>query len=299
MVLNRNLCVFVAMSEQERERRTREKTFYNEVHERESRHILLGWIKAFNRITLALVALGLVALLGHEVHRWALQTPIFELKRITVRGNHLVSEETVLGLARIEPRCNLFRIDVGEIRERLAENCFVRRAEVQRRLPSSLVISIEERKPVALLESDGGTVDEEGVLLHPLSPEQWPGLPVLSGVDLGDEECGEPLQSEKVRWAISFIRAMAEMRPSPPFGIGELDLSDIRHPLLYPAAKGVPVRIGGAGCLSRLASLPVVLADMERKGIEAEYIDARFLGQIIVRPISNRDVGLESPPVKG
>jgi len=268
--------------------------YFNEIRPRESKHILLTWIRIFNWSTLAFVAVGVAALFGHEAHRWCLQAPLFRLKKVSVQGNRLLSETLVLDMSGIQIGCNIFLINVATVKRRLEEHYLVRRADVGRRLPSSLVISIEERNPTALLENDRGTLDDDGVLLPPLPSELRSDLPLLSGIESGSEEYGDTLRSEKVRWAISFIREIAEAQPTAPFEVSEVDVSDFHRPLLYVGSREIPVRIGHDGSLSQLDVLPVVLADVERKGIEPEYIDVRFEGQIIVRPKVNGTVGLES-----
>ena len=277
----------------------RKRTYYNEIQERESRHILLQCMKAFNRMTLVLILLGSVALFGYHLYQWALSAPMFELKRITVRGNHLVSEEMVLGLTGVAPRWNLFRLNTDEIQERLAENCLIRKAKVRRRWPSGILISIVERQPIACLEHSVGAVDDEGVLLPPLSPEKCVEIPILTGIDVGDELCGQPLQSEKVRWAISFLRTVSERCSNVSSEIAEIDMSDVDQPFFYSKGKDIPIRIHGTDCCSRLASLPAVFTDLERRSIVAEYIDVRFKGQIVVKPKMNMSMGLESQAVKG
>ena len=260
------------------------KTYFNEIPAGESRHILLKCIKAFNVTTIVLVVLGFMTLMGHQVYTWALQAPFFEIKKIDVRGNCIVSQERVLILAGIDPQCNIFRMDVDAVEKRILENCFVRNVNVSRRLPSKVVLSIEERRPVVFLENVMGMVDGEGVLLPPTSFEQWSDLPSLTGVEIQDVAFGEPLQSAPIGWAISFLKDVAAMKSGAPFEITEIDVSDLQHPLLYTGDGSVPIRIGPTGSPSQLISLPTVLTDLARKGIEAEYIDVRFSDQIIVRP---------------
>ncbi|UCE17541.1 MAG: FtsQ-type POTRA domain-containing protein [Gemmatimonadota bacterium] len=279
--------------------RSTKKMYFNEIAVREPRHVLLALIKAFNRTTVVVTVLGFLALMGHHVYTWALQTPFFEIQEIRVRGHHIISEERALSLIGIEEDCNIFRCDVDAVERRVAQDPFVRKADVKRRLPSKLLLSIEERKPLAFLADMIGMVDDEGVLLPPIAPEQWSDLPLLTGIGVEKIRFGEPLQSEPVAWAVSFLKAAAALNSNGALEITEIDLSDMAHPLLYAGDRSVPVRIGVTGSLSQLTSLPVVLADLERKGIEAEYIDVRFSNQILVRPRRFTNMGLESKAVKG
>jgi cell division protein FtsQ len=262
----------------------RNPTFYNEVHEREPRHLFLKGIKAFNRAAMVLIAVGVVSLVGHQIRQWALHSPMFELKHVRLRGHDLLSEEEIVTLARIEPRCNLFLVDAGEIRERLVEQCYIRTARIQRRWPATLQISIQERRPVAFIMDAHGSIDEEGVFLPPLSSDGPVHLPILSGIDVKTANYGTLLESEKIRWALYFLRETAEVCEDGTLEITNVDISDADDPLLYINGSNVPIRVNGADCRSRLKPLPWVFADLKRKSIAAEYIDIRFDGQIIVKP---------------
>lgn len=279
--------------------RKRKRTYYNEIREREPKHLLLKSIKAFNRITLILIALGLVSLFGYQVYIWALQTPFFEVKQMRIRGNQHLSRERILELAQIEPRCNLFLLQAGEIEERLSENCLIREATIRRRWPCGILIIIEERQPIAFLENNAGLIDDEGVFLPSLSPDHYLGLPMVSGIDVEGEEYGLPLQSEKVRWVIFFMGELAQKCPGLSVTLDRIDIRDPDHPLLYTGARSVPIKVGGRDCFSRLGGLPLVFADLERKGVDAECIDVRFKDQIIVKRKMKRSMGLESKAVKG
>jgi cell division protein FtsQ len=277
----------------------RKSTYYNEIQRRESRHILLRCIKAFNGMTLAFFILGLVALSGVEVYRWALRASFFQVQKIVLKGNDLLSDETILAFAQIESRCNIFRIEMSGVRRRIGEEHFVRKVDVKRRLPSQVIISIEERKPVAVVEKMSGMIDEDGVFLPLLTHERVSSLPVISGCDAEEGNYGEPLHSEPMRWAVSFLKEIAALGPKAPLEISEIGLDDVHHPLMYVRNWRVPIKIGKSGYRAQLISLPVVLADIERKGIEAEYIDIRYADQIIVKPKTGQNMGLESRAVKG
>ena len=277
----------------------RNKTYYNEIQEKEPGHWLLKGIKAFNTFTLVLFASGLVVLMVHQVYMWALTTPFFELKHITISGNEFVSEEQILHQAKIKSQCNLFRLPVRDIEVRLMENCFIRKVMIRRRWPSGILVSVEERKPIVLLENNMGAVDAEGIFLPSLSPDQSGGLPTLSGIDVEGEAVGCPLEAEKVQWAVAFLKEMEERCADSLFKIDEINVRDVKHPLLYVEANRIPVRIGGSDCFARLKHLPVIFADLDEKGIEVEYIDARYHNQIVVKEKMNMSMGLESLAVKG
>ena len=292
--------------------RGRHTTCYHEVEEPRSRHLLLAGIKTFNRAAALLIALWALLLLGHGVHRWALQSPCFEVKKIVLCGQALLSEEEVLALADIEPRCNLFRVKAGAIRDRLVGHQYIRLARVERCWPSTLRLRIEERKPLACLAGERGCIDEEGVLLPLRSADRGSPLPVLTGIEEAGAAYGASLGAEKVRWAISFLKAAEGICREAPLELTAVDVTDLTAPLVHVRGTEAPIRVNGTDCCSRLRPIPWILADLERRGAVAEYIDIRFDRQIVVKPNwpgsggrsgmsadLGRDGGGPSPPAGG
>jgi cell division protein FtsQ len=77
---------------------------------------------------------------------------------------------------------NIFAIDLASARQKLLENPWVESAEIVRRLPGSIFIRIQERKPRALVNLDVlYLVDDMGRVF-----KRWVrGDPVLSPVVIG------------------------------------------------------------------------------------------------------------------
>jgi cell division protein FtsQ len=108
----------------------------------------------------------------------------FKVKQVSVKGVHRLDKATVLKIAGIKTGDQLLKLKTKEIRKRVAGLCWVLTVNVHRRLPDAVVIEIEEREPVALV--DTGRIcltDRQGVLL-PLRPNAYVDLPLLSGVCL-------------------------------------------------------------------------------------------------------------------
>lgn len=74
-------------------------------------------------------------------------------------------------------------VKVGDIREQLLSEGWVKDARVSRRYPDTLVIDIVEREPAALWQGTRSLflVDDEGVLLDRVPVAEMPDLPLLLG----------------------------------------------------------------------------------------------------------------------
>lgn len=103
----------------------------------------------------------------------------FRAREYRVAGAHLLEDQQVLAAAAISPFISVFD-DLTSIEQRLEQHLLIRHARVTAELPATLVVTIEERAPVAFLANPVlEPVDRDGKVL-PLDPGQHRlDLPVL------------------------------------------------------------------------------------------------------------------------
>lgn len=105
------------------------------------------------------------------------------VKNVEVRGNQVVATEIITETAQIALNTQLLRVPINNVVERLQTISQIGRAEVRRGWPSTLVIDVTERVPVALTDIPEGrfVVDESGFPYLLASTEV--NLPLISGPD--------------------------------------------------------------------------------------------------------------------
>lgn len=80
-------------------------------------------------------------------------TVFFQVETIAVSGNNRYTQEEIITASGVQIGDNLFRMNKGEIAQRIRESLpYVGAATVQRRLPSTLVIQVEEWDAVGRVE---------------------------------------------------------------------------------------------------------------------------------------------------
>jgi cell division protein FtsQ len=133
-------------------------------------------------LTLTLVAVG------------STSTPLFHAKTIDVQGEHHLSERGVLRVAGIDPGTNVFSLNEAAVARRLERDPWVARATVTTRLPSTIEISLTERRPIAVVPMGTGEraqmVAADGTVLGAapagvrlpelLGPAAVPGEPAIT-----------------------------------------------------------------------------------------------------------------------
>jgi cell division protein FtsQ len=160
----------------------------------------------------------------------------YALKAIEVTSDGNLTREAILRAADIAEGKNIFSISLPKVREELGALPQVEESRIQRILPNKLVISVQERRPVAWVvppDTNVGSfnfenaylVDRRGILLKTksLAPE-YLGLPLIVGVDTSNCQAGQPLEQDDVKAALDLIRASAEILQGR-FQIQSIDVS--------------------------------------------------------------------------
>ena len=108
---------------------------------------------------------------------------LLTVKKIEVRGNQVVSQESILELAQIESNIQLLRVNVSQTSQRIKTISQIKTVDVRRGWPETLVIEVVERTPLAVTDIVEGRflIDETGVAYQPVTPEA--NLPLIFGSD--------------------------------------------------------------------------------------------------------------------
>lgn len=253
------------------------------VRPRRRRHAarrILSLVRLAGVAVLILAALaGLTANL-----KWLLTSPRFAVAAVDVQGAHRLTEQEILAAAEIAPGQNLFRVDRAEVAARLARLPAVKRAEVIRAFPNRVTLIVEERVPFTLAQAGRlYWLDEEGVSLGPEPRAVAPRLPLITGLRPGELGGGQPAAG--ARAAISILRSLLRVGSALTREISEIDVGGPEGPVLY-TVDGVEVRLGTADWENRLARLEGVLAQIKSLGEPVEYVDLRFKGQVVFKPLA-------------
>jgi cell division protein FtsQ len=132
---------------------------------------------------IGIVAIGAVVLLLAAA--WGLTfTSLFHAKVVTVQGAHELSSRKVMSIAGVFPGVDVFHLNAGQAERRLELNPWIASATVTKKLPSTILISVVERAPVALVRDASGNlalVGADGVLLGPATGTET--LPSIAGAN--------------------------------------------------------------------------------------------------------------------
>lgn len=108
----------------------------------------------------------------------------FGISAVHLTGNHRTQPRTILAALGFQPGQSIFGADLHAARARLMQLPWVADAEVRRRYPDSISISLVEKLPFALWRTDDGdvfVVERSGSLITDQDVGEFIHLPFLAG----------------------------------------------------------------------------------------------------------------------
>jgi cell division protein FtsQ len=222
-------------------------------------------------IQLAVAVLALVAVV------WLLlASPVLGVSTVQVDGVTTLPADQVRETAGIDPGTPLLRVDVEAARARIARLPQVASVEVTRGWPRTVVVTVVERVPIAIVGEPGGRslVDAEGVLFDTVTGEPPAGVVPL---DVADPGPGDP----STRAALAAVGALAADLRREVASAAAATPEDISLTL----TDGTLVRWGGPEESDRKgAALAALLKQLADGGLEpAATIDVSTPAAVVLR----------------
>ena len=191
----------------------------------------------------------------------------FRVRKVEIRGATYLAPSEVLGRLAIDSTASVWD-DPGPWIARLEKHPQVRRARVERRLPGTLLVHVEENLPVALVPAKKGftAIDGAGRPL-PIDPAGASlDLPIIPSRDT------------------ALARLLAELRASYPSVFARV--SELRREgrgELVLRLQETRVRTLSSVTADRLAEVGPVEADLSRRHLPIQELDLRYRDQVIAR----------------
>jgi cell division protein FtsQ len=236
----------------------------------------------------------------------------YTVRTIEVTSDGNLTREAILRATYVAEGRNIFSISLPKVQEELASLPQVEESRIQRILPNKLVISVQERRPVAWVVppdtnvasfnfENAYLVDRRGILLRTksLAPE-YLGLPLIIGVDISNCQAGQPLEQDDVKAALDLIRASAEVLQGR-FQIQSIDVSK-GYCLTVTDRQHASVTFGTDEIETQLHRLGAVLSYCDKNSRELQTVNlmaqrnvpATFVQEIPAAPSMESSFGSSS-----
>lgn len=191
----------------------------------------------------------------------------FRVRHIEVRGTRYASPSEVARTLGIDTTRSLWD-DTGVLEAKVRSLPSVRDVDISRRLPSTLVVTIEEHIPVAMVSSAQGFqgFDDEGRALRFDPSRALVDVPVIARRDT------------------AILRLLGEVRSSDPSLFARIsEVRRVGRDELLMQLVSIPVRTMADVTVDQLAQIAPVQADLATRHARPFELDLRFKDQVIAR----------------
>jgi cell division septal protein FtsQ len=229
---------------------------------------------------------GVIMAGGWGVRSAARQMAFFRVRSVEVRGVRYLQPAEVLSRLRVDTLMSLWD-DLEPLRDRVRHHPQVTGVTITRRLPGTLVVTVEENQPVALVQGSTGLLPYDS-LGHVL-----PIDPARANLDLPIVATSDPVLLKLVG-AIRYTapRVFSRIEEVRRTGRDEILLTLSRREVTRSRAVSdtalsnagtVRVRIPLGLSVERLADIFPVENDLARRQVQVGELDLRYRDQVIAR----------------
>lgn len=235
------------------------------------------------KITRILIFYLIIGFVGWNFFNFMFNSKYFNIEEIVVKGNDHLSDEEIFYKSRIKLGENIFKLDLNKTIEFLKHEPWIKEIEVKRIIPDKILISLEERKPSAVIYIDGEyfILDKEGMVLSKVEKPGGLSLPLISGLKTEEVKIGDTIIEPEFRIALEIINSANIILPNNFYKIKILALDDF---LIFGIVNNLVVRAHKAEeIINKGTLLREALGKIIKENLLVDHIDMRFKDSVIIK----------------
>jgi cell division protein FtsQ len=236
------------------------------------------------------VVFGLMAYGGWRGTSLVLAAPALQISRVTVRGNERLATGEVLALVAGLRQRNILSVRLDEWRERLMSSPWVEDATLRRVLPSTVEITVRERRPIGIGRVANALylVDGRGVIVDEYGPNYADfDLPIIDGLASAPRDGSAAVDEWKALLAARLMTAL-DARPDLAAKVSQIDVSDAHDAVVILEGDTAMLRLGDEDFVERLQEYIDLAPALRERIADIDYVDLRFGERLYVRPVTRK-----------
>ena len=235
-----------------------------------------GW-----KVLGALFLVALIMAAGWGTRQAARQMAFFRVRSVEVRGARYLQPSEIVQRLKVDTLASLWD-DLTPYKERVRGHPQVSDVTISRRMPGTLVVSIKENLPVALIQTPTGLLPFDSM------GKQLPIDPARTSLDLPIVATRDPVLLKLVgAIRASEPRVFARIEQVRRVGRDEILLMLSRRASATDSAGSaggtLRVRVPIGLSVERLADIFPVETDLARRQVSIGELDLRYRDQVIAR----------------
>ncbi len=238
-------------------------------------------LKKRGSLRLILLLVGTAAVIWVLAFRWQ-QSRI--INRVSIVGTNLLRQQEIIDLVKLPASRAVRDVNTAEIEHRIQKHPFVKSVSVFLGASDALTVTIEERKPIALVVSKGKQfyIDAEGHLLPYRLTEVVLDLPILSGLGRSS------LDSIRIASVLATMTILQQQDAQLYKTLSEIDIVSNGDMTLHFTESPAPIRFGGdedkEQKITRISAFLHHSGQAHDKFKQAAYVDVRWQNQVVIHP---------------
>jgi len=209
-----------------------------------------------------------------------------QIGHMVVRGHERMSAGEVLALVDGLRGQNILAARLDDWQRKLLSSPWVESATIRRVLPSTVEITVHERRPMGIgrIGTALYLVDGKGVIVDEYGPAYADiDLPIIDGLAASPQD-GGIVDVARAEFTGRVIGALA-VRPEIARRVSQIDVSDLHDAVLILDDDTAQLRLGDTDFLARLQQYIDLAPALRERLAGIDYVDLRFDERIYVRPI--------------
>ena len=218
--------------------------------------------------------------------KWSNFKKTFDIKTIQINGSNILNKNEYLKIFSSFNYKHINDIDIYDVARKFEKNSFVKGARISKHLPSTIIIDIIERIPLAIVNIEKQLmIDIDGITLPNHIYSETALIPVLSGfnssVNLYPE--GEKTFSIKVNEAIEILKQLSTNYPEMYSNTSELTLNENNDYVIILSQQPTKIILGKKNIISKLNILETFNKALgHRRLTDFKVLDMRYKKQLVV-----------------
>ncbi len=140
-----------------------------------------------------------------------LHSSVFTVEKIELEKNDRFSLEKVQEMSGLKTGVNMFEMKLGQCEDKLEENPYIREADVSRKVPDIITVSLDLREPAAVIVKKDKyiMIDSESTVLE--IRDKLPHYTVFDGITVTEAEKGGTIkvkETEKYEEYMALLKKM-------------------------------------------------------------------------------------------
>jgi cell division protein FtsQ len=234
-----------------------------------------------------IAVLALVVAGAWSLTRLVLHAPALQVGHLTVRGNERLSTGEVLALVDELRGQNILTVRIGDWRQRVLTSPWVEDASIRRVLPSTLEITVKERRPMGIgrIGTALYLVDPHGVIVDEYGPNYADiDLPIIDGLSGPPPRASGLIDEARAEFAARVLAALTA-KPELVKRVSQLDVSDVHNAVIILDGDTALLRLGESEFAERLQQYVDLAPALRERVSTIDYVDLRFDERLYVRPV--------------